>query len=328
MAYQPYGVQELVKSPTSLETSVWVQFSHRHHISQLVQPQTAQKHALNSLGATEEATVRKRGDDRPSEKLARTTQCVPGQVPADGFVNTSLRRYCARHSLQGGTLHTRCVFLARLPSAEIRIGLKANFYFCKAEHGFLSYRIPLFSPHTGTEEKMHTIEPTKTKKLLIMHCFAVSVFITANIDGAGKQNNTWKLNLKPALDACIISSFRYRGDPLPCVEYTAQETATWWVCYFHSDSWAVPLQSQERLAMWDSYKFLKSHLSISNFTPWLRVTFWSFVLQKAILRAGLTYSLSRVKCIFLTTFLPANLVKIAEARKHPEPIVELLLTDL
>ena len=122
---------------------------------------------------------------------------------------------------------THGAFLARLASAEVRVGLKANFYFCKAEHGFLSYHIPLFSPHTGTEEKMHTIEPTKTKKLLMMYCFAVSVFITANIDGAGKENNTWKLNLKPALDTRIISSFRYRGDPLPCVEYTAQEIATW-----------------------------------------------------------------------------------------------------
>uniref|UniRef100_A0A663EDJ2 Biopterin-dependent aromatic amino acid hydroxylase family profile domain-containing protein n=1 Tax=Aquila chrysaetos chrysaetos TaxID=223781 RepID=A0A663EDJ2_AQUCH len=29
------------------------------------------------------------------------------------------------------------------------------------------------------------------------------------------------------VNTCIISSFHYRGDPLPCVEYTAQEIATW-----------------------------------------------------------------------------------------------------
>lgn len=75
--------------------------------------------------------------------------------------------------------------------------------------------------------KMHALETTETKKLLIMCYFAVSVFITANIYGAGKENNTWKLNLKSTSGTYIISSFHYRGDPLPHIEYTAQETATW-----------------------------------------------------------------------------------------------------
>lgn len=75
--------------------------------------------------------------------------------------------------------------------------------------------------------KMHTLKTTETKKLLVMYSFAVSVFITVNIHSAGEENNTWKLNLKSTSGTYIICSFHYRGDPLPHIEYTAQETATW-----------------------------------------------------------------------------------------------------
>lgn len=84
----------------------------------------------------------------------------------------------------------RCVLVARLLSAEVRVSLKASFFFCKAEHDSLSYCIPLFPPHTGKEEKIHTLEPTETKKLVLMYYFAVSVFILPNIHGAGKVSNT------------------------------------------------------------------------------------------------------------------------------------------
>jgi len=81
---------------------------------------------------------------------------------------------------------TQCVLVTRLPSAVVRVSLEASFFFCKAEHGSLSYHIPLFPSHTGTEEQMHTLEPIKIKKLLIIYYFAGSIFTTANIHGAGR----------------------------------------------------------------------------------------------------------------------------------------------
>lgn len=159
-----------------------------------------------------------------------------------------------------------CVLVDTLLSAEVKVGLRVSFYFCKVEHGSLSCHVPLFHPHNGTEKKIHTIEPTKTQKL-ILYYFTVSTFTTLDILSAGKENNTQKVNLKPALHACIISSLHYRGDPLPRIKYTSQETATWWVYY--SDSWAVSLECQESVAMWDSYNILNPYLFTSNFTYFL-----------------------------------------------------------
>lgn len=72
--------------------------------------QNSPKAELNWLRATEEATVRKRRKEHPSEKSVLTMQQRPGQLSAHGLYESSQWWYCADHILQGGTLQAQTVF--------------------------------------------------------------------------------------------------------------------------------------------------------------------------------------------------------------------------
>lgn len=146
-------------------------------------------------------------------------------------------------------------------------------------------------------------------------CFAVSIFIMARIHGAGKKIGNWTWNLETYFFVTeethyLTLSTRHRKEQPGEFGTYAPSSGP-----FHS---SVRKDWQCETAT----TFLKRFSSTPHFTLWLNVIFWSFALHKFtyILMAGLNYSLPRAKGIFLTISLPADAIKIPEARKYLGPL--------
>lgn len=315
MDHQPHGVQELVKSPKSCETS---EYSFLSSIKYQSQHSSEQPKSRIGLTQSYRRSNSEEEEKRPPiRESVLTTHQMPGQLSAHGFMKPSLWWYCADHILQGGPLQAHTVFclLDCLQQRWCKPGGLLFHLWTRTHLPFL--HIPLFPPHIVTEERTPTLEPTKTNRWFIIFYFAVSIFITAKIHGAGKKKNYLETELE--ILRCVIFLLFITEETLYLTLSTQhrKEQRGEFGTYASAPG---PFHSSPRKD-WQcetSITFLKCCSSTSHFTLWLNVIFWSFVLQKAILRAGLNYSLSRAKGIFLTIALACPSHQDIRSQKIPE----------